>query len=102
MGAFLLYRSHSSLFDIVAGTNFLSSKNCSPAYLCNGQPGYDAPTDWGTPDGIADFRAPQQEGYVALGDSYSAGEGDRPYEPGTDTKTNTCHRSEKAYPTMIK
>lgn len=97
-----LYLSHSSLFDIVAGTNFLSSKNCSPAYLCNGKPGYDGPTGLGTPDGIADFRAPQPQGYVAFGDSYSAGEGNRPYEPGTDTKTNTCHRSTAAYPTMIK
>jgi hypothetical protein len=97
-----LYRSQSGLFDIVAGTNFLSSKNCSPAYLCNGQKGYDAPSGQGTPDGIGAFGAPQPQGYVALGDSYSAGEGNRPYEPGTDTKTNTCHRSESAYPTMIK
>ena len=97
-----LYESHSSLNDIVAGTNFMSAQNCAPTYLCNGQPGYDGPTGWGTPDGLADFRAPQFEGYVAFGDSYSAGEGNRPYEPGTDTKTNTCHRSEKAYPTMIK
>jgi hypothetical protein len=97
-----LYQSHSSLFDIIAGTNFLSSKNCTPAYLCNGQHGYDGPTGWGTPNGLADFRAPQPQGYVAFGDSYSAGEGNAPYEPGTDTKTNTCHRSKAAYPTMIK
>lgn len=97
-----LYQSHSSLFDIVAGTNFLSSQNCSPTYLCNGQAGYDGPTGLGTPDGIADFRVPRFEGYAAFGDSYSAGEGNKPYERGTDTKTNTCHRSEKAYPTMIK
>ncbi len=32
--------------------------------------------------------------YVALGDSYSAGEGVQPYEEGTDTASNQCHRSE--------
>jgi hypothetical protein len=97
-----LYHSHSSMNDIVSGTNLLSSANCHPTYLCNGEPGYDGPTGWGTPDGLADFRAPQPEGYVAMGDSYSAGEGNPPYEPGTDTKKNSCHRSESAYSTMIK
>lgn len=36
--------------------------------------------------------------YVALGDSYSAGEGVEPYfEP-----SNGCHRSERAYPTLVE
>ena len=36
--------------------------------------------------------------YVALGDSYSAGEGIEPYfEP-----SNGCHRSEVAYPTLVE
>jgi peptidoglycan hydrolase-like protein with peptidoglycan-binding domain len=35
--------------------------------------------------------------YVALGDSYSSGEGLDPFLPGTDTLTDTCHRSTQAY-----
>lgn len=35
--------------------------------------------------------------YVALGDSYSSGEGVPPFDPATDTKTNKCHRSTRAY-----
>lgn len=35
--------------------------------------------------------------YVALGDSYSSGEGNDPYEEGTDTEQNNCHRSPDAY-----
>jgi lysophospholipase L1-like esterase len=36
--------------------------------------------------------------YVALGDSYSAGQGEPPFEPGTDVPGNYCHRSVQAYP----
>jgi hypothetical protein len=39
--------------------------------------------------------------YVALGDSYSAGEGLAPYLPGSNTKTDTCHRSRKAYSQLL-
>lgn len=39
--------------------------------------------------------------YAALGDSYSAGEGVAPYEPGTDELTNKCHRSEGAWPKLL-
>ena len=35
--------------------------------------------------------------YVALGDSYSSGEGAPPYKAGTDTESNECHRSEVAW-----
>ena len=35
--------------------------------------------------------------YVALGDSYSSGEGLDPFLPGTDTATDSCHRSTQAY-----
>ena len=39
--------------------------------------------------------------YVALGDSYSAGEGLDPYQAGTATKDDTCHRSiSGAYPDL--
>jgi streptogramin lyase len=40
--------------------------------------------------------------YVALGDSYSSGEGNPPYESGTDMpKVNMCHRSPASYVTHI-
>src|SRR5947209_100739 len=35
--------------------------------------------------------------YVALGDSYSAGEGLEPYQEGSDTEHDRCHRSDNAY-----
>jgi hypothetical protein len=42
-------------------------------------------------------------GYVALGDSYAAGEGLPPYEPGTDTATDQCHRSlHYSYPRLLQ
>jgi len=39
--------------------------------------------------------------YVALGDSYSSGEGNRPFQDGTAGGGNHCHRSNKAYPYSI-
>jgi lysophospholipase L1-like esterase len=41
--------------------------------------------------------------YVALGDSYSSGEGspDPGYMTGTSTKTNQCHRSIGAWPELV-
>ncbi|MEW6153908.1 MAG: GDSL-type esterase/lipase family protein [Actinomycetota bacterium] len=39
--------------------------------------------------------------YVALGDSYSAGEGNPPFIRGSDTDSNMCHRSFAAYPYEI-
>ena len=39
--------------------------------------------------------------YVALGDSYSSGEGNPSYIPGSDTLVNTCHRSLDAWPVSI-
>ena len=39
--------------------------------------------------------------YVALGDSYSSGEGVLPYFPDTDTAVNRCHRSKNAYATQV-
>ena len=39
--------------------------------------------------------------YVALGDSYSSGEGNPPFEAITDTKNNHCHRSAAAYPHVL-
>jgi streptogramin lyase len=49
--------------------------------------------------------APPPEGvYVALGDSYSSGEGNPPYELGTNTEGETpdkCHRSAAAYGPLL-
>lgn len=40
--------------------------------------------------------------YVAMGDSFSSGEGVEPFLPGTDEDTvNECHRSEDAYPMLL-
>lgn len=40
--------------------------------------------------------------FVALGDSYSAGEGLAPYEDGTATQSDSCHRSQaKAYALLV-
>jgi lysophospholipase L1-like esterase len=40
--------------------------------------------------------------YVALGDSYSAGEGLGDYEDGTDDGGDRCHRSALAYPQLLR
>jgi hypothetical protein len=39
--------------------------------------------------------------YVALGDSFSSGEGNPPYDTGTDVPTDKCHRSPEAYPHLL-
>ena len=39
--------------------------------------------------------------YVALGDSYSAGEGVAPFDAATDTSTDQCHRSFFAYAQLV-
>lgn len=40
--------------------------------------------------------------YVALGDSYTSGEGLDPYQDGSNTNGNTCHRSKtQAYPELM-
>ena len=40
--------------------------------------------------------------YVAMGDSYSSGEGVPPFFSYTDSPTNKCHRSWRAYPELIQ
>ena len=55
-GASLKYASRgyshtTDLYDITSGQN----GNCSPAYLCHGEPGYDGPTGNGTPNGVGAF-----------------------------------------------
>ena len=45
------YADTSALNDVTSG----STATCSPAYLCTAETGYDGPTGYGTPDGIAAF-----------------------------------------------
>ena len=45
--------------------------------------------------------------YVALGDSFSSGEGSQPYQPGTNIASvlgtpDLCHRSNAAYPEILQ
>ncbi len=41
--------------------------------------------------------------YVAMGDSFSSGEGNPPFETGTDVGgVNECHRSPQAYPHILQ
>lgn len=41
--------------------------------------------------------------YVAMGDSFSSGEGNYPFEYGTDVNdVNECHRSPQAYPRLLQ
>jgi subtilase family serine protease len=53
-----IYAHTSSLFDITAGAD----GSCGGSYLCTAKPGYDGPTGWGTPDGIAAFEPGQGGG----------------------------------------
>lgn len=46
-----IYLHTKHLFDVTTGSN----GTCSPAYLCNGEVGYDGPTGNGTPDGLKAF-----------------------------------------------
>lgn len=41
----------ANLFDVTSGSN----GTCSISYICNAGVGYDGPTGWGTPNGIAAF-----------------------------------------------
>ena len=46
-----IYEHVKDLFDVTTGSN----GTCSPAYLCNGEVGYDGPTGNGTPHGLKAF-----------------------------------------------
>ncbi len=43
--------------------------------------------------------SPSPRNYVAIGDSFSSGEGNPPFEAGTE---NGCHRSSSAYPRLLE
>ncbi|MBO0783666.1 MAG: SGNH/GDSL hydrolase family protein, partial [Ktedonobacteraceae bacterium] len=47
--------------------------------------------------------SPPPAKYVAMGDSFSSGEGNPPFEAGTDVdNVNLCHRSTTAYPRQVQ
>ncbi|WP_200823468.1 carboxypeptidase regulatory-like domain-containing protein [Actinacidiphila yanglinensis] len=60
------YNTPSALHDVTTGDNascpassgcgFGTTPQCDPSYLCAAEPGYDAPTGLGTPDGLTAFR----------------------------------------------
>src|SRR4051794_26982167 len=50
---------------------------------------------------IGEFGISGRGGYVALGDSYSSGEGSPPFFAGTDGGGNFCHRSPQAYSEVL-
>ncbi len=49
-----LYGHPGDFNDVVRGSNGF----CQGNYLCTGVAGYDGPTGWGTPNGLAPFEAP--------------------------------------------
>jgi N-acetylneuraminic acid mutarotase len=64
-----LYANPSALNNVTTGNNWSSGDlgDCTtvssngqalwPAYMCNGEPGYNAPSGLGTPEGVAAFQA---------------------------------------------
>jgi lysophospholipase L1-like esterase len=63
-----------------------------------------AGTEFGTivPQGPGFVTSPMPKlNYVAMGDSYSSGEGNTPFIFGTDTAANKCHRSAQSFPRLL-
>jgi streptogramin lyase len=52
---------------------------------------------------LSNIATPDEASYVALGDSYSSGEGNPPYEPESDNVVtlDTCHRAQQAYGPLV-
>lgn len=50
---------------------------------------------------VSGLQCPSSISYVALGDSYSSGEGAPAFFPGTDGPTDFCHRSVNAYSQVL-
>ncbi|HET6504747.1 MAG TPA: kelch repeat-containing protein, partial [Amycolatopsis sp.] len=70
------YADPADFNDVTTGTNTDSVNPCDPAYLCNGEPGYDGPTGVGTPNGVNGFAAAPQgavKGTVTSGRQAVAG-----------------------------
>ena len=54
LGAAIPYANTSGFNDVVGGTN---TGHCRSGYLCTAVAGYDGPTGWGTPNGVAGFNS---------------------------------------------
>lgn len=52
--------------------------------------------------GYADNHGCPARSYLAVGDSYSSGEGAPPFLPGTDTLSDRCHRSANGYASRLR
>lgn len=80
------------------GAGFISSNDGSVEnYFFHGAISY--PVDYEGPQVVSSQSGAK---YVAMGDSFSSGEGNPPFEPGTDTSDNKCHRSSQAYPRLLQ
>jgi subtilisin family serine protease len=54
------WRNRTGFRDVTDGVNVPGpgGVTCGDDYLCTGGPGYDAPTGWGTPQGLVGLTAP--------------------------------------------
>lgn len=80
------------------GTSAYVSSNdgAVESFFFDGSPNY--PTGYAGESVIGDV--PHAK-YVALGDSYSSGEGVSPFDSFTASSSNSCHRSFDAYPVLL-
>lgn len=84
--------TYGAAFALPEGTQLRACGQVRQAPTCTlWFDGVDVATDDGGPG----------PAYVALGDSFSAGEGAGDYLPGTDENADVCHRSENAYPERV-
>lgn len=60
-----------------------------------------APAHAGGASGQTQSDSPVADRIAALGDSYSSGEGNPPFDPGTSDLLDTCHRSPQAWPRLL-
>ncbi len=84
--------SNVESFNSIAPENllFIASENIT---YPTGYEGKEIPSQYEAPS----------PSYVAMGDSFSSGEGNPPFETGTDEEgVNECHRSPQAYPRLLQ
>jgi N-acetylneuraminic acid mutarotase len=58
------YASHAALNNITTGFDGPYPDACRPTYLCDAGPGYNGPTGWGSPHGLAAFAPPGPHGDI--------------------------------------
>lgn len=99
------YRLDNDL-GIAPDTLYVTAQQCSGTYCESGTklfpievPGLGLDYPRGT---VYDEAPRPASSYIALGDSFSSGEGVEPFEASTDIPNlNKCHRSENAYPRLL-